>query len=147
MSPVTLTLAALLLPPAARAASQFDVKFRNGAIVSLQRDHDPDPARTDYVAQRRGDLVIKYRLPGGEWQRVQTASLAAEGAGTFSTNAEGTVSRALYQINNNSASASGPYAIRAGKGIVAKVNLTGGREEVVPLPMDGPTRNFTLTKK
>jgi len=103
MSLVTLVLAALLIPAAARAGSQFEVKFRDGAIVSLQRDHDPDPVRTDYVGRRLGDLVIKYRLPGGDWQPVQTANLAAAGAGTFSTNAAGTLSKAVYPITNHSA--------------------------------------------
>jgi hypothetical protein len=103
MSLVTLVLAALLFPTAARASSQFEVKFRDGAIVSLQRDHDPDPAQTDYVGRRLGDLVIKYRLPGGDWQSVQTANLAAAGAGTFSTNAEGSLSKAVYPITNQSA--------------------------------------------
>jgi hypothetical protein len=84
-----------------RAATEFEVKFRDGAIVSLKRDHAPDPAATDYVARRLGDLILKYRLPGGDWQSLQTAALAADGAGTFSTNADGTLSKALYPITNN----------------------------------------------
>ncbi len=104
-SHVILVLAALLFPAPARASSLFDVKFRDGAIVSLRRDHDPDPAQTDYVGQRLGDLNIKYRLPGGDWERVQTASLAAAGAATFSTNTNGTLSKAVYQITNHSAPA------------------------------------------
>jgi hypothetical protein len=101
MSLLFLALAALLCPRAAAAASQFDVKFRDGAMVNLKRDHDPDPANTDYVGRRLGDLVVKYRLPGQDWQSVQTANLAAEGAGTFSTNADGTFSKAVYPIANN----------------------------------------------
>jgi hypothetical protein len=98
---IILVLAAFLCPRGARAASQFEVKFRDGAIVSLKRDHDPDPAATDYVPRRLGDLVIKYRLPAGDWQSVQTAVLAAEGAGTFATNAAGTFSKAVYPMTNN----------------------------------------------
>jgi hypothetical protein len=98
---IALALAAFLYPRVAKAASQFDVKFRDGAIVSLKRDHDPDTADTDYVARRLGDLVIKFRLPAGDWQSVQTATLAAEGAGTFSTNADGTHSSAVYPVTNN----------------------------------------------
>jgi len=102
---LTLVWAALLLPATAPANSLFDVRFHDGAIVSLRRDHDPGPAQTDYVGQRLGDLLVKYRLPGGPWQTVQTASLAAAGAGTFSTNAEGTLSQAVYQITNDAATA------------------------------------------
>jgi hypothetical protein len=38
-------------------------------------------------------------------------------------------------------------SIRAGQQLVATVNLAGGREVAVPLPMVGPSRNFTLTRK
>ena len=100
---IALLLAALLPPATAPANSLFDVKFRDGAIVSLRRDHDPDPAHTDYAAQRLGDLLVKYRLPGGPWQSVQTASLAAVGAGTSTTNDDGTLCQAVYQITNNAA--------------------------------------------
>jgi Family of unknown function (DUF5695) len=98
---VTLALFAFCYPCGICAASEFDVKFRDGAIVSLKRDHDPDPVATDYVTRRLGDLVIKYRLPSGDWQSVQTATLAAEGAGTFSTNAAGILSEAVYPVTNN----------------------------------------------
>jgi hypothetical protein len=98
---IALCLAALLHPHDARAASQFVVKFRDGAMVSLKRDHDPDPADTDYVPRRLGDLNIKYRLPMGEWQSVQTALLAADGEGTFLTNTNGASSAAVYSITNN----------------------------------------------
>jgi len=98
---VTLALFASFYPGGICAASEFDVKFRDGAIVSLKRDHDPDPAATDYVTRRLGDLVIKYRLPSGDWQSVQTAALASDGAGTFSTNASGTLSEAVYPVTNS----------------------------------------------
>jgi hypothetical protein len=103
MTCACLAIAALFPSFGARAASQFDVKFRDGAIVSLKRNHDPDPAGTDYVARRLGDLVIKCRLPGGDWQSVQTATMAADGAGTFSTNVGGTQSKAMYLVNNMAA--------------------------------------------
>jgi len=98
---IILASAAFLLAIGARAASQFDVKFRDGAIVSLKRDHDPDPAGTDYVARRLGDLVIKCRLANEDWQSVQTAILVANGAGNFSTNADSTISKAVYTVTNN----------------------------------------------
>jgi hypothetical protein len=98
---IAVALAVFLHPLAILAASQFEVQFHDGAIVSLKRDHDPDPNDTDYVTRRLGDLGIKFRLPGGDWQSVQTALLAADGAGIFSTNAARTVSKALYAITNN----------------------------------------------
>jgi hypothetical protein len=101
MSLAVLALTGILFPHAAGAASQFDVKFRDGAIVSLKRNHDPDPANTDYAGQRLGDLAIKYRLPGGDWQAVQTDNLAPAGAGIFTTNADGSISKAVYPITNN----------------------------------------------
>jgi hypothetical protein len=98
---VTLALAGFYYSCGICDASEFDVKFRDGAVVSLKRDHDPDPAATDYVTRRLGDVVIKYRLPTGDWQFVQTATLAADGAATFSTNADGTLSKAVYPVTNN----------------------------------------------
>jgi hypothetical protein len=160
---------------------------------------------------------IKFRLPLGDWQSVQTARLAAEGAGTFSTNADGTLAKAVYTITNNagpllrlevtpedgvrrrfdaildsgklslildndqfaadrpitpksdlsatgfslesadpaahtatlhlSASASGPYLIRRGSAVIATVKLAGGREVVVPLPVDSRSRSFAIERE
>ncbi|HEY3860435.1 MAG TPA: DUF5695 domain-containing protein [Verrucomicrobiae bacterium] len=100
-----IALAASFLPRGARAASEFDVKIKDGAIASLKRDHDPDPAATGYVTRRLGDLIVKYRLTNGDWQSAQTASLAEDGLGTFSTNADGTRSQAVYWITNGAAPA------------------------------------------
>ncbi len=46
-----------------------------------------------------------------------------------------------------SASASGPYTFRDANGVIATVNLAGGREVVVPLPMEGGSRSFTIARK
>jgi Family of unknown function (DUF5695) len=96
-----LLAAVLFSTQLARGASLFDVTFSNGAIASLKRVHDPDPAATDYARQRLGDLVIRYRQSSNQWQTVQTATLAENGAGIFTTNAEGNVSKAIYTITNN----------------------------------------------
>ena len=59
---------------AVHALSQFALTFGDGAIVSLKRDGDT--VDTQYIAPgaRLGDVVIRYRRPGGEWQALDTAA-------------------------------------------------------------------------
>ena len=67
-------------------------------MVSLRQSHDRN--ETEFVAQGRrlGDAFIKYRQGKGDWQSVNTATLAE--AGTFSSSADGTEYNATYQITN-----------------------------------------------
>ncbi len=56
-------------------AAQFKIQMADGALCSLQSSRDP--FHTEYIqpGARLGDVVIQFRLPGGDWQSVQTASL------------------------------------------------------------------------
>lgn len=85
-------------PTASHASSQFQIKLDAGAIVSLRQTHDHNG--TEFVAQGRrlGDAFIKYRQGKGDWQSVNTATLAD--AGTFSSSTDGTEHNATYQITN-----------------------------------------------
>lgn len=81
-----------------RTNSQFQLKLDAGAIVSLRSAHDRN--ETEFIAQGRrlGDALVKFRKGDGEWQSVNTATLAD--AGSFSTSAGRTEFTAAYQITN-----------------------------------------------
>ncbi len=83
-------------------ASQFAVKFDAGAIVSLARTGDA--SSLDYVGtgRRLGDVAIRYRQGSGEWQTVQTASLAREGSGAFTAAGDGNEVKATYPVAGDS---------------------------------------------
>jgi hypothetical protein len=85
--------------PQSPAAGSFQVQFNTGAITSLKRGGDN--IDLDYIGGRRlGDFVIRYRVGAGDWQSVQTATLAAGGTGMFSTNAAGTEHAATYPLKD-----------------------------------------------
>src|SRR5687768_6486488 len=67
-------LAAAEAPSAHRLASDFAVRFENGAIVSLKRV--ADAFDTDYVqsGRRLGDVIVRYRHGTAEWQSLETAT-------------------------------------------------------------------------
>jgi len=82
------------------AFSQFEVKLAAGAISSLKSASDPQ--HTEYVAaeERIGDLSIRFRRSGGEWQSANTADLAKTSQVTAS--ADGTRCTTLYQLSGES---------------------------------------------
>lgn len=77
---------------------QFKVRFEAGAIVALQSHQDR--AETEFVmpGRRLGDVMVRYREPAGAWQTINTAALTNSGA--FTVSADGTESRAVFQITN-----------------------------------------------
>jgi hypothetical protein len=83
--------------------SQFDLKFQDGAIVSLRRVQDQFD--TDYVrpTHRLGDVVLTYRRPGGDWQTINTSALGPTRTAVLST--DGRQYSVLYQIENDRKSA------------------------------------------
>ncbi len=91
----------LLLLTVLPAFSQFEVKLTSGAITSLRSAGDPQ--HTEYVAaaERLGDLSIRYRRTGGEWQSANTADLAK--ISQITTNAEGTRCTTLYHLSGDTA--------------------------------------------
>lgn len=56
--------------------AQFEVKLDASAIVSLKRAQDSFHTDTIAPGHRLGDVVVRYRKPGGEWHQLQTATLA-----------------------------------------------------------------------
>ena len=102
-----LRLAVILLPvtagaaeqaPATPAASQFEVKLDAGAIVSLKAVRDQ--FHTEYVGPgaRLGDVSVRFRKPGGDWQSANTLELAK--AATITLNADRSACSARYEIND-----------------------------------------------
>jgi hypothetical protein len=65
--------------PAAAAFRQdgFDLRFERGAITSLKRSADVHD--TDYIRSggRFGDLTVRWRAGGGQWQTFSTRDMAA----------------------------------------------------------------------
>ena len=57
--------------------ASFSTEVCGGAIVSLKCPNDAFD--TDYIlaGERLGDLLVRYRLPGGPWREAVTARLAA----------------------------------------------------------------------
>ena len=82
----------------AAIASQFQVRFDSGAVVSLKRV--ADRIDTEYVpaGRRLGDITVGYRQGAGDWQTAQTATLAGSDAATFSTGEKGLEHKAVYRI-------------------------------------------------
>ena len=89
-------LAAAEANPQPRLASDFAVRFDNGAIVSLKRVGDTFD--TDYVqtGRRLGDVIVRYRQGSGDWQTVETATWAGERGAT--TGADGATHSVRYRI-------------------------------------------------
>ncbi len=80
------------------SGGQFEVKLDAGAITSLRRSNDR--VNTDYVqtGRRVGDVSIRYRGKDGAWQSADTAQLARDGKGVFTTSPDGRSYKASYQI-------------------------------------------------
>lgn len=106
----TLWLLAVLMPAALPAAepapappgtSQFAVRLDAGAIASLKAAKDP--FHTEYIAPggRLGDVSIRFRKFGGDWQTVHTADLDKTAAITLTP--DRTACLATYQISDGTA--------------------------------------------
>jgi hypothetical protein len=93
---VALLLLVAITP--AHAQNNFDVKLDAGGIVSLRRVNDGFP--TDYIQTNRrlGDVSIRYRGKDGAWQSADTAQLARDGKGNFTSSADGRLHKASYEI-------------------------------------------------
>src|SRR6516225_5828324 len=81
--PLSLVLPAFCQP----ASSQFQLKVDHGAIVSLKPSSSN--SNLDFLpsGRRLGDLVIKYRHPGEDWQSFQTATPSPPTNAILSSNA------------------------------------------------------------
>ncbi|HEV2438394.1 MAG TPA: DUF5695 domain-containing protein [Verrucomicrobiae bacterium] len=88
-------------PQAALTNSRFELKIKDGAIVSLKLAHDPFD--TEYITpgRRLGDAFIRFRLSGGTWKSVDTADLAQ--TCTSSRSPDGDRYRTIYAITNGTA--------------------------------------------
>src|SRR5215204_2834100 len=82
----------------ASAQNTFDVKVDTGGIVSLRRVNDGFP--TDYIQTNRrlGDVSLRYRGKDGAWQSADTAQLARDGKGTYTSSDDRRLHKASYQI-------------------------------------------------
>jgi len=76
----------------------FQVTLENGAITSLHHTGDSFP--TEYVqnGRRIGDVFLRYRGKDGAWQSADTAQLARDGKGTYTSSDDGRLHKASYQI-------------------------------------------------
>jgi hypothetical protein len=79
--------------------SQFEVRFDAGAIVSLKPTQGSSDMEYVQAGRRLGDVVIRYRQQGGQWQSANTASIAS--AGTFSSTGDGKEYKAAYQVQGS----------------------------------------------
>jgi hypothetical protein len=71
---------ATLVQAQSRLGNQtFDVSFNDRGVTSLSRHADASDTNYVRAGATLGDLVIRYRLVGGPWQRVATADAAAGG--------------------------------------------------------------------
>ena len=61
------------------ARNGFDVKIKDGAVVSLRYLNDLFDTEYIWPERRLGDVDLAYRKPDGKWQRVQTEKLAGSG--------------------------------------------------------------------
>ena len=88
-------------PQAALTNSRFELKIKDGAIVSLKLARDPFD--TEYITpgRRLGDAFIRFRLSGGTWKSADTADLAQ--TGTFVPGPDGDRYRTIYAITNGTA--------------------------------------------
>jgi len=82
-----------------QAGSQFALRFESGAIVGLKNVHDLRGTEFVLPGRRIGDVVLRFREPGGEWQSINTSTLT--NIGEFSvSNDKGCL--ATYLITNRS---------------------------------------------
>lgn len=81
-----------------QAQNTFDVKVDTGSIVSLRRINDGFP--TDYIqtSRRLGDVSLRYRGKDGSWQSADTAQLARDGKGSYTSSDDGRFHKASYLI-------------------------------------------------
>ncbi len=83
-------LAVLAVNGAAFAAdvSQFEVRFEDGALVSLR--HIGDPNGPEYIASGRplGDVFVRYRQENGEWQSATGGSAPLKVDSRFETQSD-----------------------------------------------------------
>ncbi|HEX7118514.1 MAG TPA: DUF5695 domain-containing protein [Longimicrobiales bacterium] len=125
------------------ADSEFDVAFDEGGIVGLRRVRDAFD--TDYIApgRRLGDVIVRYRPPGGAWRAFETAD-AARGR-RVDASADGRSRRVVYRVADRG---SPGFELRVGfvvettvvRWSLAVENLSDAPLEIgdlaVPLPMN-----------
>lgn len=80
---------------------QFKVKIEAGAIASLRSTRAGFNSEFVPPGQHIGNVMIRYREPGGNWQSVHTGELT--GTAEFSTNVGMAGCRSLYRITNGTA--------------------------------------------
>ncbi len=81
-----------------QAQNTFDVKVDMGGIVSLRRVNDAFPTEYVQTNRRLGDVSLRYRGKDGAWQSADTAQLARDGKGTYTSSDDGRLHKASYQI-------------------------------------------------
>jgi len=76
----------------------FDVRLKDGAMISLKRVGDLFDTEYIWPGKRFGDVFVSYRHTDGDWQRVSTRSLAERNLLTtkYSHNGEKQVYTAGY---------------------------------------------------
>jgi hypothetical protein len=132
---------------AASATSQFDVQFDKGAIVGLQRRHDPGEVQYLPRERRLGDVVLRWRKAGeAEWRVTETSQIAAAGEGIFAT-PSADESLATYELTDGPLPAlRTTIRLAVEEGSIAWTiglkNLSDGPIEIgdlaVPLPISSP---------
>lgn len=85
--------------------SQFAVEFDAGAIVSLRRAGDTFDTQYIHERGRLGDVFIRYRQAGRDWQSVNTAELAVSESVDGFLSPDGTQCEATYWLPNRAAAA------------------------------------------
>lgn len=85
--------------PAPKAVSAFDLAFDSGAVVSLKPAQRGSTTQFVSPGKRLGDIVVRFRYPGGAWQTAATAEL--KDCRSTNRSADGQDLHAIYDLTNS----------------------------------------------
>jgi len=134
---------------ASTVLSTFDVKLKQGAVVSLRRRNDKFDTPYIMEGRRLGDLLIAYRTGDGDWTPIDTADLLHKNATKYTTSDEGTKHQVTYRIADGKSAlleATVEFQIEADAidWSFAIINVSSKQIEIgdlaVPLPMNNRFR-------